>query len=254
MVEKARWAAAAFSSYSRDEVLKITQAAAEAGAAGARKYAEWAVAETGFGNADHKEIKNRLCSIGLFEHYKGWNFTDFRIDHEAKIVEIPKPAGVDLRADAVDEPGLLGLLQGDHRASHAQRHRHLPPPLRQSLLRRCGAAAGPRRRGGRRAGRGDPGHRRAIAADHRFDHEVGPHRPDPGDRRHGDGAGGLFVRQPGDRGRARQQPRLCGRERRPGQGSEAHRQLQGVRQFHPLHRTSRRSSRTPRSPSGLPKS
>jgi acetaldehyde dehydrogenase/alcohol dehydrogenase len=94
MVEKARWAAASFSTFSRAEVLAIAKAAAEAGAAAARKYADWAVEETGFGNADHKEIKNRLCSIGLFEHYKDSNFTDFRIDAERKMVEIPKPAGV----------------------------------------------------------------------------------------------------------------------------------------------------------------
>jgi acetaldehyde dehydrogenase / alcohol dehydrogenase len=94
MVEKARWAAASFSTYARPEVLSIARAVAEAAAASARKYADWAVAETGFGNADHKEIKNRLCSTGLFEHYKDENFTDFRVDPDRKIVEIPKPAGV----------------------------------------------------------------------------------------------------------------------------------------------------------------
>src|SRR5918997_853820 len=94
MVEKARWAAASFATYRRAEVLAITRAVAEAAAASARKYADWAVEETGFGNADHKEIKNRLCSTGLYEHYKNENFTDFRIDPDRKIVEIPKPAGV----------------------------------------------------------------------------------------------------------------------------------------------------------------
>ena len=94
MVEKARWAAASFSTYSRPQVLAIARAAAEAGAAAARKYADWAVQETGFGNADHKEIKNRLCSTGLYEHYKDENFTDFRVDPATKTVEIPKPAGV----------------------------------------------------------------------------------------------------------------------------------------------------------------
>ncbi len=76
------------------EVLSIARAVAEAAAASARKYAEWAVEETGFGNADHKEIKNRLCSTGLYEHYKDENFTDFRIDPDTKMVEMPKPAGV----------------------------------------------------------------------------------------------------------------------------------------------------------------
>lgn len=94
MVEKARWAAAAFASYRRADVLAIAEAVAAAAASEARRYAEWAVEETGFGNPDHKEIKNRLCSTGLLEHYRDWNFTDFRIDSERKIVEIPKPAGV----------------------------------------------------------------------------------------------------------------------------------------------------------------
>jgi len=52
------------------------------------------VEESGFGNPDHKEIKNRLCSTGLFDHYRDENFTDFRLDIEAKTVAIPKPAGV----------------------------------------------------------------------------------------------------------------------------------------------------------------
>ncbi|MDP9137142.1 MAG: aldehyde dehydrogenase family protein [Pseudomonadota bacterium] len=94
LVEKARWAAGAFSTFARDEVLAIAKAAAEAAAQEARRYGEWAVKETGFGVAEHKELKNRLCSTGLFEHYKDHNFTDRRIDPARKIVEIPKPAGV----------------------------------------------------------------------------------------------------------------------------------------------------------------
>ncbi|HKG74003.1 MAG TPA: aldehyde dehydrogenase family protein [Aestuariivirgaceae bacterium] len=94
LVEKARWAAGSFASYSRGEVLAIAEATAKAAAAESRKYAEWAVEETGFGVAEHKEVKNRLCSIGLFEHYRNENYTDYRIDEEKKIVEIPRPAGV----------------------------------------------------------------------------------------------------------------------------------------------------------------
>ena len=94
MVEKARWAAASFATYRRVEVLAITRAVAEAGAASARKYADWAVEETGFGNPDHKEIKNRLCSTGLFDHYKDRNFTEFEVDETTKMVAVPKPAGV----------------------------------------------------------------------------------------------------------------------------------------------------------------
>ena len=94
MVEKARWAAAAYAAYPRAAVLAIVGAVAAAAAAEARRYADWAVKETGFGNADHKELKNRLCSIGLFEHYRDENFTDPLIDPATKTVAIPKPAGV----------------------------------------------------------------------------------------------------------------------------------------------------------------
>src|SRR5687768_16720236 len=94
MVEKARWAAASFATYRRAEVVAITRAVAEAGAASARKYADWAVEETGFGNPDHKEIKNRLCTTGLFDHYKDRNFTEFEVDETTKMVAVPKPAGV----------------------------------------------------------------------------------------------------------------------------------------------------------------
>jgi acyl-CoA reductase-like NAD-dependent aldehyde dehydrogenase len=94
MIEKARWAAASFATYPRQAVLDIARAVAEAGAAEARRYADWAVEETGFGHADHKEIKNKLCSTGLFDHYRGENYTDFRVDPETRTVAIPKPAGV----------------------------------------------------------------------------------------------------------------------------------------------------------------
>ena len=94
LVEKARWAAGAYATYTRSEVLAVAEAVAAAAAAASRKYADWAVEETGFGVAEHKELKNRLCSAGLFEHYRNDNYTDFRLDEQRKIVEIPRPAGV----------------------------------------------------------------------------------------------------------------------------------------------------------------
>ncbi|MGE3876447.1 MAG: aldehyde dehydrogenase family protein [Parvibaculaceae bacterium] len=94
MVEKARWAAEAFSSYSRPEVLKIAKAVGEAGYAQAQRYAQWAVEETGFGVVEHKAIKNKACSKGLYELYQDQDFTGTRIDPERKILEIARPAGV----------------------------------------------------------------------------------------------------------------------------------------------------------------
>ena len=94
MVEKARWAAEAFSGYSRPEVLKIAKAVGEAGYGEARRYAQWAVEETGFGVVEHKAIKNQACSRGLFELYQDQDFTGIKIDGERKILEIARPAGV----------------------------------------------------------------------------------------------------------------------------------------------------------------
>jgi acetaldehyde dehydrogenase/alcohol dehydrogenase len=94
MVEKARWAAEAFSGYTRPEVLNIAKAVGEAGYAQAQRYAQWAVEETGFGVVEHKAIKNQACSRGLFERYQEQDFTGVKIDAERKILEIARPAGV----------------------------------------------------------------------------------------------------------------------------------------------------------------
>ncbi len=94
IVDRARWAGSAYSNFQRANVIEVAKAVADIGAQTARKYANWAVEETGFGNADHKEIKNRLCSKGIFDHYKDHDFTSARIDFEQGIVKIPRPAGV----------------------------------------------------------------------------------------------------------------------------------------------------------------
>jgi acetaldehyde dehydrogenase / alcohol dehydrogenase len=94
MLERARWAAAAFAGFDRERTLKIARAAADAGFAKAGHYGDWAVKETGFGVAAHKKIKNELCSRGIYEHYKDELLVGKRIDRDAKIVEIARPAGV----------------------------------------------------------------------------------------------------------------------------------------------------------------
>ena len=62
---------------------------------------------TGFGNADHKEIKNRLCSTGLFEHYEGRNFTEFEIDPDrfSSALEEVEDEGVGVVAGMQDPIG-----------------------------------------------------------------------------------------------------------------------------------------------------
>jgi acyl-CoA reductase-like NAD-dependent aldehyde dehydrogenase len=94
MLQRAEWAARAFARYDKPEVDAIVRAAAAAGAARAREYAEWAVRETGFGVAEHKVLKNVACSTGIVEHYAGHDYVTPRIDAQAKIVEVPRPAGV----------------------------------------------------------------------------------------------------------------------------------------------------------------
>ena len=94
MLQRAEWAARAFARYDKSDVDAIVRAAAAAGAARAREYAEWAVRETGFGVAEHKVLKNLACSTGIVEHYAGHDYVTPRIDARARIVEVPRPAGV----------------------------------------------------------------------------------------------------------------------------------------------------------------
>jgi acetaldehyde dehydrogenase/alcohol dehydrogenase len=94
MLQRAEWAARAFARYDKASVDVIVRAAAAAGAAKAREYAEWAVRETGFGVVEHKVLKNIACSTGIAEYYAGHDYVTPRLDSEAKIVGIPRPAGV----------------------------------------------------------------------------------------------------------------------------------------------------------------
>ena len=91
MLQRAEWAAHAFARYDKPEVDAIVRAAA---AARAREYAEWAVRETGFGVVEHKVLKNIACSTGIADYYAGHDYVTPRLDLEAKIVAIPRPAGV----------------------------------------------------------------------------------------------------------------------------------------------------------------
>jgi acetaldehyde dehydrogenase / alcohol dehydrogenase len=94
MLQRAEWAARAFARYDKSAVDRVVHAAADAAAAKAQEYADWAVRETGFGVADHKVIKNIACSKGIAEAYSGHDYVTPRFDPEAKIVEVPRPAGV----------------------------------------------------------------------------------------------------------------------------------------------------------------
>jgi|FEC22Drversion2_1045045.scaffolds.fasta_scaffold00009_218 acetaldehyde dehydrogenase/alcohol dehydrogenase len=94
MIERARWAAAKLAKMDRPAVMTAVDAAAAAGHARAREFAERAVAETGYGVVAHKVLKNEACSKGIVDLYRGEDFVSPRIDPARKMVELPRPAGV----------------------------------------------------------------------------------------------------------------------------------------------------------------
>jgi acetaldehyde dehydrogenase / alcohol dehydrogenase len=94
MLQRAHWAATAFAGYDPQRTRRIVEAAAEAAYQNAERYAEWAVRETGMGVVEHKRIKNEACSRGVVEWYAGHDYVSARIDADARIVELPRPAGV----------------------------------------------------------------------------------------------------------------------------------------------------------------
>ena len=94
MLARAHWAAGAFAAYDRASVLRIAEAVAKAAHAQSRHYAEWAVRETGFGVVEHKVVKNEACSLGILERYRDEDYVSPRIDAGAKILSLPRPAGV----------------------------------------------------------------------------------------------------------------------------------------------------------------
>jgi acetaldehyde dehydrogenase / alcohol dehydrogenase len=94
MLQRARWAATAFATYDRERTRRVVHAVADAAYQNAERFAVAAVEETGMGVAEHKRRKNEACSRGVVERYANQDFAGIRIDSDAKIVAVPKPAGV----------------------------------------------------------------------------------------------------------------------------------------------------------------
>ena len=145
----------------RPAVDAIVRAAAAAGAAKAREYAEWAVRETGFGVAEHKVLKNIACSTGIADYYADHDYVTPRIDHEARIVEVPRPAGVVLALTPSTNPVatvffkcLLALMTrsvGGGQPAPAGQGSAAPTPPGRWPTPPCGGRAGRRHPGGGRA-------------------------------------------------------------------------------------------------------
>lgn len=87
-------AAEQFSQLDTAATEKIVQAVVAGAEEKAAFYAEWAVKETGYGNAEDKIAKNLATSVGLKETYDISEFIDPVIDYDKKLIKIPKPAGV----------------------------------------------------------------------------------------------------------------------------------------------------------------
>ena len=94
MLQRARWAATAFATFDRDRTRRVVEAVAEAAYQNAERFAIAAVEETGMGVAEHKRRKNEACSRGLVERYAADDYVGMQVDAAAKIVAVPKPAGV----------------------------------------------------------------------------------------------------------------------------------------------------------------
>ena len=104
LLERARFAAAAYAEYDQAAVARIVDAVAEAGHRDAERFAAAAVAETQMGVVADKVTKNRACSRGIVEYYHGQDYVTPRIDSARKIVEIPRPAGVVLALTPTTNP------------------------------------------------------------------------------------------------------------------------------------------------------
>jgi acetaldehyde dehydrogenase / alcohol dehydrogenase len=104
LLERARWAARAYADYDAAAVSAIVTAVAEVAYAEAERFAAEAVAETGMGVAADKVIKNRACSRGILDYYRGEDFISPRVDTTRRIVEIPRPAGVVLALTPTTNP------------------------------------------------------------------------------------------------------------------------------------------------------
>ena len=94
MLQRARWAATAFAAYDRERTRRVVEAVADVAYQNAERFAVAAVEETGMGVADHKRRKNEACSRGVLERYAGDDYVGVQVDAAAKIVAVPKPAGV----------------------------------------------------------------------------------------------------------------------------------------------------------------
>ncbi len=219
----------------RTAVSRIVEAVAEAGHADAERFAAAAVAETEMGVVEDKVTKNRACSRGIVEFYRGQDFVTPRIDTARKIVEIPRPAGVVLALTPTTNPVatvyfkvILALMTRNAVvvAPHP-RARQCSADAARMLAEAAVAAGAP---DGIVQVIDEPSHPVGRSADVRRAHRC--HRRH---RRHRRGARRLLVGQPGSRCRPGQRPGVRRRDRRRRRRRATHRRQQGLRQLGAVH-------------------
>ena len=109
LFDNAKVAAAQLENYSTAQVRAIYQAIGEACLDKAEFYAEWTVADTGFGNVQDKIAKKMMAAQGQLEEWDPADFIEPVVDYEKKIVSYPKPAGIMIQLLPCTNP-MFGLI------------------------------------------------------------------------------------------------------------------------------------------------
>ena len=95
LIKQAKQAQKALAAMNQQQIDRIVEAVAREGAKHARRLAEMAVEETGFGIAEHKEIKNRFSTTAVYEAIKDLKTIGILAeDTQRKTVDIGVPVGI----------------------------------------------------------------------------------------------------------------------------------------------------------------
>lgn len=95
LLKQAKTAQKELAAMDQEQLDRITAAVSRAGAEHARRLADMAVEETGFGIAEHKEIKNRFAAVTVYEAIKNLKTVGVLAeDKERKTMDIGVPVGI----------------------------------------------------------------------------------------------------------------------------------------------------------------
>ena len=95
LIKQAKQAQRALAAMNQEQIDRITAAVSQAGAEHARRLADLAAEETGFGVAAHKEIKNRFAAVTVYEAIKDLKTVGILAEDQArKTIDIGVPVGI----------------------------------------------------------------------------------------------------------------------------------------------------------------